>query len=85
MVRVRSFTKRTNKKPDDVLQQATEYFGPEGLGLQVTEHTTVAAHFVGGGGHIRVEMAQAIPDNKTRVEVQTSGWDYHAQRFLDGI
>ena len=85
MARARSFDKNTDKTPETVLQQATQYFGPEGLGLQVTEHTTVAAHFVGGGGHIRVEMAQATEDSATRVSVRTDGWDYHAKRFLSGI
>jgi hypothetical protein len=85
MEKVCSLTKRTHKKPDDVLQQATKYFGPQGLGLQVTEHTTVAARFVGGGGHIRVEMTKTAQDSGTRVEIRTSGWDYHVKRFLGGI
>lgn len=68
-----------------ILEIAVRYFGPGGLGLQVTELTTSAVQFVGGGGHVRVETTTGDRETMTMVEVHTLEWDYHARRFLEEI
>jgi hypothetical protein len=78
------FTKKSVLTPSQVLDAATRYFGPNGLGLQVTGRTTGATDFVGGGGQVRVITGRA-PGERTTVEVRTLEWGYHARRFLDQL
>lgn len=85
MKAIRKFRKDSSLGPGEVLEEAIRYFGPGGLGLQITEHTAAAVNFVGGGGDIDVEIESTAPDEHTSVEVRTAEWCYHARRFLDQI
>jgi hypothetical protein len=85
MSAIRTFRKESNLTPPMVLREAVRYFGPEGLGLQLTEETAAAASFVGGGGYITVETGTAVQEGRTSVEIRTADWCYHAERFLDQI
>jgi hypothetical protein len=85
MKAIRTFRKDSSLSPAAVLEEAVRYFGPGGLGLEVTEHTAAAANFVGGGGYIEVEIGNVVSDKLTSVEVRTAEWCYHARRFLDQI
>jgi hypothetical protein len=85
MSTIRTLAKESNWSSQRVLEEAVRYFGPEGLGLQVTEVAATSASFVGGGGCIQVEIGTLVQDKPTTVEVRTDEWYYHAKRFLDQI
>jgi hypothetical protein len=85
MKAMRTFKKESRLTASTVLQEAIRYFGPEGLGLQLTAHTAVTANFVGGGGYVEVKAGTAMQDKRTSVEIRTVEWCYHAERFLDQL
>ncbi len=43
---------KTKRKPDEVVKQAVEFFGPKGEGLTVTNQNETCAYFEGGGGGV---------------------------------
>lgn len=74
---------KTRKDPVKVLDQAVEFFGPQGLGLEIRRRTSDSLYFVGGGGHVQVTVTQE--DNGADVDIQSQEWDYDAQKFLERI
>lgn len=74
----------TDKSPQEVVEQAIEYFGPEGVGLEMTEQEDpCCAHFVGGGGYVSVGATEQ--EKETSVELETREWEYHVKRFMQKI
>jgi hypothetical protein len=70
----------TKLSPEQAVQRAVAFFGEGGLGLDVTEQGECCAHFVGGGGHVRVTAAAGEP--RTVVELETREWDYDVRQFM---
>jgi hypothetical protein len=73
---------KTNKEPKDVLQQAVDFFGEDGIGLEVVERSPYFVSFQGGGGHVTVSMDQ---NAGTDVEVVTREFDYDVRQFIRKI
>ena len=73
---------KTNKQPEDVLQEAVDYFGEDGLGLETAERTPHSVSFQGSGGHVTVAIDQ---DTKTDIEVVTREFDYDVRLFIRKI
>jgi hypothetical protein len=65
------------------MAKSVAFFGPRGVGLDVTEEGDCCAHFVGGGGHVRVTVAAG--DRRTVVELETREWDYDVKQFMHKI
>jgi len=72
----------TNKSPEEIIQQAVNFFGKDGVGLEVTDRSPCCASFEGGGGHVSVTVNQG---EKTEVELVTREWDYDVKRFVRQI
>jgi hypothetical protein len=72
----------TRMKAGDVLKQAVRYFGPEGLGLEVTSRTLTGIRLEGGGGYVDVQVRVGPP---TEVDVVLHQWEAHAPAFLQRI
>ena len=77
------YSVETKLDSDQVMEKAVAYFGPEGVGLQVTEQASCCAHFVGGGGHVHVTVVATEP--RTTVELETREWDYDVKQFMHKI
>ena len=76
-------SKQTKLKPEQILLQATDYFGKGGLGLDEKEKNPCCIYFEGAGGHISINI---VDEDKHRdVEVESREWDYQAKRFLEKI
>ena len=76
-------SKQTRLKPEQILVQATHYFGKDGLGLEEKEKNPCCVYFEGAGGYISININD---ENKRRdVEVESREWDYQAKRFLEKI
>lgn len=76
------YSVETRMTPADAIRNAVAYFGPGGLGLEVTQQETSCARFEGGGGHVYVT---AVGGEKTTVELETREWDYHVRRFMRDV
>lgn len=76
-------SKQTRLKPVQILEQAANYFGKDGLGLEEKEQNPCCVHFEGAGGYISINI---VDEDKHRdVEVESREWDYQAKRFLEKI
>jgi hypothetical protein len=74
---------KTRKDPTKVLDQAVEFFGPQGLGLEVRRRAADSVYFAGSIGHVQVT---AIAENdSTDVDIESQEWEYDAKRFLEKI
>ena len=72
--------KNTQQSSQEILEKATTFFGPGGLGLNVTPAGPYTPVFTGGGGFVQV---QAAPQQQgADIDIQTREWDYDARRFL---
>jgi hypothetical protein len=74
---------KTRKDPVKILDQALEFFGPQGLGLEVNRRTVDSVYFAGSGGFVQVTVNEE--DGSTDVDIQSQEWDYDAKRFLEKI
>jgi hypothetical protein len=77
---------RTRLSPEEALERAIGHFGPQGIGLELTDQNQTCLIFQGGGGHVAVtacpgEDAKA----KTRVELETREWDYAVRKFMSDV
>lgn len=73
---------QTKMKAGDVLKQTIAYFGPEGLGLQLTERTLTGVRLEGGGGFVEVRVR---PGSPTDVDLVLHEWEQHAVRYMREI
>ncbi len=78
------YEKETRRSPDEVMERALKFFGPQGLGMTVEEQGDCCLYFSGGGGYVQVQLARA-EKNRTLVTVESREWDYQALRFLEKV
>jgi hypothetical protein len=70
---------KTTLRTSEVLDEAEEYFGQGGLGLEVTSRDNCCISLEGGGGHVTVTVAEG---DKTDVELETREWDFQVKEFM---
>ena len=71
----------TLTKPQ-VFERAAAYFGPGGLGLEITSSDERCLVFEGGGGHVALTTQ---PGEKTTIELETREWDHAVQQFMKQV
>jgi len=74
-----SLERKTKLSQEDVIKHTKRFFGEGGLGLKLTEETSHCLTFEGGGGFVTVTLFSE--EERTRVDLVTQEWDYHAKRF----
>ncbi len=68
------------QSPQEILEKASAFFGPGGVGLDVLPRGPFTLVFTSGSGFV---LVQAVPNQKgTDIDIQTREWDYDARRFL---
>jgi hypothetical protein len=77
------YVTKSKKSAVEVLDQALEFFGPEGEGLEIVETAENLAHFRGGGGHVLIETSPA--DSGTQVDFEVREWDRQVIKFMEII
>ena len=82
MIRV---AKESKRSPTQILQQAVDYFGPDGLGLEVKHWDAASVELHGGGGYVIVRIQPQRQKRMTAVEIESREWDYDTERFLGEI
>ena len=75
--------KQSKMEPAEIVKQATRFFGPRGLGLEVFDADQHNARFQGGGGFVAVEASPSA--NGSDVKVLSQEWEQQAQQFLEKI
>jgi hypothetical protein len=80
MLRIATKTKLT---PSDVINNAIQFFGPEGFKLKIINQTETSASFDGGGGSIEISTCEG--DGKTTVNFISREWDYQVKEFIRAI
>ncbi len=71
--------------PAKILQEAIEFFGPDGLGLQVKEKVQEKNECSASlkAGNIYIYIKACEKENGSEVEVETCKWDDHVTQFLE--
>ena len=81
------YCKNCQSPPSIILQKAIEFFGPDGLGLQVKEEiqekTECSASLKARNGHIYVKACEI--EKGSEIEVETRDWDEHVTQFLEKV
>lgn len=75
--------KESKLSPTKVLEKAIEFFGPDGVGLEVTEQDGGCARFEGGGGYVFVQVCEK--EKGTEVDLEAREWEYQAKQFMREI
>ena len=66
--------------PQAAIAYATDYFGPQGVGLEVIDDHETCVTLQGGGGHIAVVACAGA--QQTTLELETRAWDDPLQQFM---
>jgi hypothetical protein len=70
---------QTKRSAEEIIQKAVDFFGEEGLGLEVVDRSRCSARFEGGGGDVSVTVSEG---EKTEAELVTREWDHQVKQFL---
>ena len=64
----------TTLSPQAAIAYAKNYFGPQGVGLEVIDEHETSVTLTGGGGHV---IGRCLcGEKKTTLELETREWDY---------
>lgn len=78
-----SLNTKTKSQPADVLKKALGFFGPDGLGMKVSEQGETYVSFEGTGGYVTVNV---FTDSKgASVDLKTQEWEYQVREFAKKI
>jgi hypothetical protein len=78
-------SKESKQSAAQVLEKAVDYFGPDGLGLEIAHRDLTNVQLQGGGGHVVVRVQPQRDTGKTEVEIESREWEYEAEQFLGEI
>ena len=70
----------TKLSPQQAIAYAKDYFGPQGVGLEVIDEEEASVTLQGGGGHVFVIACPGA--KKTTLELETREWDYPVRQFM---
>jgi len=69
----------TALSPQAAIAYAKNYFGPQGVGLEVIDEHETSVTLM-GGGHVSVVACSS--EKKTILELETREWDYPVRQFM---
>ena len=73
----------TKLSPQKAIAYAKDYFGPQGVGLEVIDEEDGSITLQGGGGHVFVLACPGA--KKTTLELETREWDYPVRQFMQRV
>jgi hypothetical protein len=73
------YTVKTTMAYQGVLEQAKDYFGPEGKGLTLTSEHPRTLRWQGGDGSVMLMVKSEAP---TLLEIETQAWDEAVRQFI---
>jgi hypothetical protein len=78
-----SYSVETKLSPEEAIEKAVSYFGPDVGKLEVVDQEGCCARLVGGGGFVQVRVAEE--DQGTTVYLETREWDAVVRQFMKQI
>jgi hypothetical protein len=72
----------TKLTPQEALEQAINFFGHSGQGLEITRKGDFSLVFLGGGGYVAIT---ALPGYKTTIDLETREWDWAVRQFMEKV
>lgn len=71
---------KTALQPQEALEQAKTYFGPEGKGLAIVSHSKNSLRLRGRqGGHVNITAKRGLT---TTLELETKAWEEDVRQFM---
>lgn len=77
--------KESRQSTAQVLERAVDYFGPNGVGLEITQQDDSHVQLRGGGGYVAIRVQPQRDGGTTEVEIESREWEHDAERFLEKI
>lgn len=77
------YGKETKKDAHEILEEAVDFFGPEGEGLEVTERDDCHVNFRGAGGFVSLQVCGE--NGTTKIDLSAREWEHQAQQFINQI
>ena len=71
---------KTKLSPENTINKAVEFFGPEGYKLKLLTKSDTSAVFEGSGGS--VEIFACEEGGKTTVDFLSKEWDFQVKEFI---
>jgi hypothetical protein len=75
--------KESKHSSEEVMRKAIEFFGPNGLQLEIKEYTDKHLRFEGGGGFVEIQLR--FSNQTLEAELLTQEWEYQVKEFLSKI
>jgi len=69
--------------PAKVTEKAIQFFGPDGVGLEVKDQGENCVLFEGGGGHVFFQACEK--GGGSELDLETREWDYQVKQFMRNI
>jgi hypothetical protein len=80
-----SIEAKSKYKPEEVIERAVKFFGPDGYGLEVKGKEGCCAEFEGGGGGVEISAAAATNGKGSTVSLETREWESQVKDFIGKI
>lgn len=77
------YGKETKLQPGQVIEKAREFFGPGGLGLEITDEAEGCMRLEGGGGYVSVVCCEI--EKGTDVDLEAREWEYQVKKFMEQL
>jgi hypothetical protein len=80
-----SLEAKSKLKPEEVIERAVKFFGPDGYGLEVKSQDACCAEFTGGGGGVEINAEAGAKGKGSTVNLETREWEYQVKEFATKI
>ncbi len=80
-----SIEAKSKLKPEEVIERAVKFFGPNGYGLEIKEQAACCAEFEGGGGGVEISAEAGAKGKGSTVNFETREWEHQVKEFIGKI
>ena len=78
-----NITAHTKVSPEEAIGRAVQFFGPDGIGLEIKDQAPTCARFEGGGGG--VEVSACAQEKGTSVDIVSQEWEHQVEDFVSSL
>jgi hypothetical protein len=78
-----NYSVKTGLDPEQAIDRAIEYFGPDGLGLEMEAEGSCCVTFEGSGGF--VSITADVEDGETKLDITAREWEYDVRKFINQL
>jgi len=77
--------KESRLVPAEVVEEAVQFFGPGGMGLEIVDRADCCARFEGAGGYVFVQGEENEGSKGSSVTIEGREWDHQIKQFLQKV